>query len=66
MVKEELLKQLDSLSEEKLSEVLDFARLLQEPPEELTEEELKEVQAGQEEFARGEWVRWEDIRREDV
>ena len=66
MSKEELLKRLDNLSEEEISQVLNFINLLQELPEELGKGEIEEIRAGQEEFARGEWVRWEDVRRKDV
>ena len=64
MSKEALIKQLESLSEEEMAEVLKFVRLLQRQSEELSDEELEEVQAGQEEFRRGEWIRWEDVKRD--
>jgi len=64
MSKEALIKQLEGLSEEEMSEVLKFVRLLQEEAEELSDEELQEVRAGQEEFRRGEWTRWEDVKRD--
>lgn len=64
MSKETLIKQLEGLSEEEMTEVLKFIRLLQGQSEELSDEELQEVQAGQEEFRRGEWVGWEDVKRD--
>jgi len=64
MSKEAFIKQLEGLSEDELSEVLKFVKLLQGQSEELSNEELEEVGAGQEEFRRGEWVRWEDIKRD--
>ena len=64
MSKEALIKQLEGLSEEEMSEVLKFVKLLQEEAEELSDEELQEVRAGQEEFRRGEWTRWEDVKRD--
>ena len=64
MSREAFIKQLEGLSEDELSEVLKFVRLLQGQSEELSNEELQEVREGQEEFRRREWVRWEDIKRD--
>jgi len=64
MTKEKIMEQIESLSAEEISQVLDYIRLLQEQPEEPTEQELQEIKAGQEEFARGEWSRWKDVRRD--
>jgi hypothetical protein len=64
MVKEEIMEQIQRLSDEEMSQVLDFIKLLREQPEELSNRELEEIKAGQEEFARGEWSRWEDIKRD--
>ena len=57
MIKKELVKRLEELTDDEISEVLNFVKLLWEPPEELTLEEWEEVRAGREEFAHGEWVR---------
>jgi len=62
--KEKIIEQIESLSNEEISQVLDYIRLLREQPEGLTKQELQEIEAGQEEFARGEWSRWKDIRRD--
>jgi len=62
--KEKIIEQIESLSNEEISQVLDYIRLLREQPEEPTKQELQEIKAGQEEFARGEWSRWKDIRRD--
>ena len=64
MTKGKIIEQLENLSDEEVSQVLDFIRLLREQPEELTEREREEIKAGQEEFARGEWSRWKDVRRD--
>lgn len=65
-LKEELIRQLDSLSDHELAEVLDFVRVLQEEPEELSPEEAEDLRSSKGEVARGEWVRWQDIKRPDV
>lgn len=65
-LKEELIRQLDRLSDHELAEVLDFVRVLQQEPEELSPEEVEDLRASQSEVARGEWVRWQDIKRPDV
>jgi cytochrome c553 len=64
MVKEKIMEQIQSLSDEEMSQVLDFIKLLREQPEELTNPELEQIKAGQEEFARGEWSRWKDVKRD--
>jgi hypothetical protein len=64
MTKGKIIEQIESLSDEEVSQVLDFIKLLREQPEELTEREREEIKAGQEEFARGEWSRWKDVRRD--
>jgi uncharacterized protein YciW len=65
-LKEELIRQLDKLSDHELAEVLDFVRVLQQEPEELSPEETEELQASKGEVGREEWVRWQDIKRPDV
>jgi hypothetical protein len=64
--RDDLNQLLELLPEEELSQVLDFAKVLLEEPEDLTDEEWEEVHKGEEEIKRGEWVRWEDVRRTDV
>ena len=64
MTKGKITEQLEGLSQEEVSQVLDFIKLLREQPEELTDHEHEEVKAGREEFARGEWSRWQDVRRD--
>lgn len=65
-LKQELIRRLDELSDRELAEVLDFVRVLQQEPEELSPEETEELQASRGEVGRGEWVRWQDIKRSDV
>lgn len=65
-LKEELIRQLDSLSDRELAEVLDFVRVLQQEPEDLSPEEAEELRTSRAEVARGEWVRWKDTKRPDV
>ena len=65
-LKEELIQRLNELSDQDLAEVLDFVRVLQEEPEELSPEESAQLRASREEVARGEWARWQDIKRPDV
>jgi len=55
--KGKIIEQIESFSDEEVSQVLDLIKLLQEQPEELTEPEFEEIKAGQEEFARGGWSR---------
>ena len=65
-MREELHRLVESLSEDELSEVSHFAKLLLKEPDELTEDEMREVEKGESEIQRGDWVRWEDIKRTDV
>ncbi|MFQ5803444.1 MAG: hypothetical protein ACE5JQ_11175 [Candidatus Methylomirabilales bacterium] len=65
-LKEELIRQLDKLSDHELAEILDFVRVLQEEPEKLSPEEAEALEASRDEVARGDWVRWKDIKRSDV
>jgi len=46
MTKGEIIEQIESLSDEEVSQVLDFIKLLQEQPEELYEHEREEIKAG--------------------
>jgi len=63
-IREELNKVLDSLPEDSLEAVLEYARFIQEPEEvEPSEEERQAIAKGKEEIARGEVVRWRDIKK---
>jgi len=64
MIKGKIIEQIDSLSDEEVSQVLDFIKLLREQPEEIAKHEREEIKAGQEEFTREEWSRWKDVRRD--
>ena len=61
-IREEIIKNLDTLSEEDLEGVLDYIRFIQEPEEvEPTGEEIAIIARGKEEIARGEVMPWQDI-----
>lgn len=63
-IREEINKVLNTLPEESLEAVLEYARFIQEPEEvEPTEEEMKAITRGKEEIARGEVVRLRDIKK---
>ncbi len=62
MNKTELIERLQYLTEDELSEVLAFVKLLHETPDGLNEDEVRQVQEGQNDFAQGDWVRFEDVR----
>ena len=64
-LREEIIKNLDTLSEDALEGVLEYIQFIQEPEEvEPTEGDLKAIARGKEEIARGEVVGWRDIKRE--
>ena len=64
-LREEIIKNLDTLSEEALEGVLEYIRFIQEPEEvEPTAEEVAAIARGEEEYKRGEFVRWRDIKRD--
>ena len=64
-IREEIIKNLDTLREEDLEGVLDYIRFIQEPEEvEPTEGELKAIAQGEDAYAKGEYVRWRDIKGE--
>jgi hypothetical protein len=64
-LREEIIKNLDTLSEDALEGVLEYIQFIQEPEEvEPTEEEIAIIIRGKEEIARGEVVGWRDIKRE--
>lgn len=66
-IREEINKVLDSLPEESLESVLEYARFIQEPEEvEPTEAERKAIAQGREEYAKGEYVAWRDIKTDGV
>jgi len=61
----EIIKNLDTLSEDDLEGVLEYIQFIQEPEEvEPTEGELKAIAQGEEAYAKGEYVRWRDIKSE--
>lgn len=64
-LREEIIRSLDTLSEDDLEGVLEYIRFIQEPEEvEPTEEEVAAIARGKEEIARGEVVRWRDLKKE--
>ncbi|AEB09535.1 hypothetical protein [Desulfobacca acetoxidans] len=66
-IREEINKVLDTLPEDSLEAVLEYARYIREPEEvEPTEGEMKAITRGKEEIARGEVVRWRDIRKNAI
>jgi hypothetical protein len=66
-IREEINKVLNTLPEESLEAVLEYARFIQEPEEvEPTEAEIKAIARGREEYAKGEYVSWRDIKTDAV
>ena len=66
-IREEIIKSLNTLSEDALEGVLEYIRFIQEPEEvEPTEEELKAIAEGEKAYAKGEFVRWRDIKTDAV
>jgi len=64
-LREEIIKNLDTLSEDDLEGVLEYIRFIQEPEEvEPTTEEMAAIARGKQEIARGEVVRWRDLQKE--
>ena len=64
-IREEIIKNLDTLREEDLEGVLDYIRFIQEPEEvEPTEEEIAIIARGKEEIASGDLVDWRDLKKE--
>ncbi len=64
-IREEIIKSLDTLSEDALEGVLEYIRFIQEPEEvEPTEEELSIIARGKEEIASGDLVDWRDLMKE--
>ena len=61
----EIIKNLDTLSEDALEGVLEYIQFIQEPEEvEPSEGDLKAIAQGEEAYAKGEYVRWRDIKSE--
>jgi hypothetical protein len=61
----EIIKNLDTLSEDALEGVLEYIQFIQEPEEvEPTEEEIAIIGRGKEEIAKGDWVDWRDLKKE--
>jgi len=61
----EIIKNLDTLSEDALEGVLEYMQFIQEPAEvEPTADEIAAVARGKEEIAGGEVVGWRDMKRE--
>ena len=64
-IREEIIRNLDTLREEDLEGVLDYIRFIQEPEEvEPTAEEIANIARGKAEIAKGEVVWWRDIKSE--
>jgi hypothetical protein len=64
-LREEIIKNLNTLSQEALEGVLEYIKFIQEPEEvEPTADEIEAVARGKEEIAKGEVVRWRDIKSE--
>ena len=59
-LREEIIKNLDTLSEDALEGVLEYIRFIQEP----TEEEIAIIARGKEEIAGGDLVDWRDLKKE--
>jgi hypothetical protein len=63
-IREEIIKNLDTLSEDDLEGVLEYIRFIQEPEEvEPTAEDAAAIARGKQEIARGEVLSWRDIRK---
>jgi len=64
-LREEIIKNLGTLSEDALEGVLEYIRFIQEPEEvEPTEKEIEAIARGKKEIAWGEVVCWRDIKSE--
>ena len=64
-IREEIIKNLNTLSQEALEGVLEYIKFVQEPEEvEPTADEIEAVARGKEEIAKGEVVRWRDLKKE--
>jgi hypothetical protein len=66
-LREEIIKNLDSLSEDALEGVLEYIRFIKEPEEvEPDAEELKAIAEGEEAYQKGDYVKWRDIKTDAV
>ena len=66
-LREEIIKNLDALSEDALEGVLEYIRFIKEPEEvEPDAEELKAIAEGEEAYAKGEYVKWRDVKTDAV
>ena len=66
-LREEIIKNLDSLSDDALEGVLDYIRFIKEPEEvEPDAEELKAISEGEEAYAKGDYVNWRDVKTDAV
>ena len=66
-IREEIIKNLNNLSEDALEGVLEYIRFIQEPEEvEPTEEDLKAIAEGEKAYAKGEYVKWRDVKTDAV
>jgi hypothetical protein len=64
-LREEIIKNLDTLSEDALEGVLEYIQFIQEPEEvEPTEEEIAIIARGKEEIAGGDLVDWRDLKKD--
>jgi hypothetical protein len=64
-IREEIIKALDTLSEESLEGVLEYVKFIQEPEEvEPTAEEITIIARGKAEIASGDMVDWRDLKKE--
>ena len=64
-IREEIIKNLNTLSEDALEGVLEYIRFIQEPEEvEPTAEEIAIIARGKEEIATGDLVDWRDLKKE--
>jgi hypothetical protein len=64
-IREEIIKALDTLSEDSLEGVLDYVKFIQEPEEvEPTEEEIAIIARGKAEIASGDLVDWRGLKEE--
>jgi hypothetical protein len=64
-IREEIIKALDTLSEESLEGVLEYVKFIQEPEEvEPTEEEIAIIARGKAEIASGDSVDWRGLKEE--
>jgi len=62
-IREEIIKAIETLTEEELEAVRDYINFLREPEEVIpTEEEREALVRGREEYERGEYVKWRDLK----